>query len=162
MWQFCYLQFGGAHVFDWWWLTGLCHNKDVADQRDWADQVEDGHRHSKLSRPADSKICAHNFTFPVDIIFKNGDSQSNAVTEARKTVDICLHLEDVLLCTVSRPWRPISKTPQEAQISSCADPTIHHHRVVQQDGHLVLQPVESNWSLDDQRNHVGGDLCPSS
>lgn len=92
MWQFCYLQFGGAHVFDWWWLTGLRHNKDVAAQRDRADQVEDGHRHSEFPRPADSKTCGHHFTFPLDIIFKNGDSRSDGVTQARRTVDSEIHL----------------------------------------------------------------------
>lgn len=73
-----------------------------------------------------------------------------------------LLLEDVLLCAPSRPRRPVSEIPQEAHITSCADPAVHRHRTVQQDGRLVPQTVESHRVLDDQREDIGAHPGPTS
>lgn len=73
-----------------------------------------------------------------------------------------LHLEDVLLRTLPRPHRAVSKIPQEADFSPCTQPAIHGHRVVPQDGSLVPQPVEPHCCLDEQREDIGGRPSPSS
>lgn len=70
-------------------------------------------------------------------------------------LQLCLLLEDVLLCALSRPPRPVSEIPQEAHFTSCADPAVHRHRAVQQDGRLVPQTVESHRVLHDQREDIG-------
>lgn len=81
------------------------------------------------------------------------------------TAAICsrvLLLEDVLLSAPSSPRRPVSEIPQEAHITSCADPAVHRHRAVQQDGRLVPQTVESHRVLDDQRGDIGAHPGPTS
>lgn len=102
----------------------------------------------------------------VDIQWRSGDegqqTQVHPLLQPLMLHYACLHLEEVLLCALSGPWRPVSEIPQEVHFSSCTDPTIHHHRVVQQDGRLVQQPVEPHWSLDEQREDIGGDPGPTS